>query len=364
MNTYGLVLAGGGGKGAYQIGARKAMREQGIEFEAVARDSIGTINGALIVKNDFDKAVELWNNVSVNKGVNIEAELPDPENLFSKKNWSILFKEFVKNRGFDASPVKNFLSGYINESVIRKSSTPLALVTVQLTPAITPLELFTNDIPEGQLLDYLLASSDIPLANNIGPEGEKKFLDGGAYDNTPVTLLKRNGYNRLIVVDISSIKGINHNLDFTNSEIVYIRPYNINDLGASFDFDSKTIEKRITMGYLDTKKAFSLLMGKIYHFEKEEYRALVRKYGARTFEQLEDLAYELMLPNDTVYNEVSFLTLLKTAFEEKREIDKDSMNEKEEQKESIYSSFVKIFSRKRNAEEYSDAVAVLENIVI
>lgn len=36
MKPYGLILAGGGAKGAYQIGAWKAMRELDIEFEAIA----------------------------------------------------------------------------------------------------------------------------------------------------------------------------------------------------------------------------------------------------------------------------------------------------------------------------------------
>ena len=86
MNIYSLVLAGGGGKGAYQIGAWKALMELGISFDAIAGVSIGSINGALIAAGDYDKAVEMWNNVSLDKGVKINEALPDPDNLFSKKN--------------------------------------------------------------------------------------------------------------------------------------------------------------------------------------------------------------------------------------------------------------------------------------
>lgn len=362
MNSYGLVLAGGGGKGAYQIGAWRALRELGIKIEAIAGVSIGSLNGALIASGDYEKAVEMWQSVSLDKGVKTDEPLPDPENLFSKKNWGVLFKEFMKNKGFDASPTKEFISQFISEEKVRNSKIPLAFVTVQMTQGITPLELFVSDVEEGQLIDYLLASCDIPLANNIGPEGER-FLDGGAYDNTPVTLLKRNGYNRLIVIDISTLKGVNYNLDFVNSETVYIRPYNMEDLGASFDFDKDIVEKRIELGYLDTKKAFSLLLGKIYHFEPSVFRSLAKKYGARTFEKLEELAYELKLPNNKVYTEIGFLTDLKTAFEEKREEEKDSMNDKEEEKDKLYSLF-KIFSKRKSAEDYADAIAILDNIVL
>ena len=86
MKPYGLILAGGGAKGAYQIGAWKAMRELNIEFEAIAGASVGAINGAMIAQGDFDDAYELWSNVEVSSGVNIQGELKDPKNLFSFSN--------------------------------------------------------------------------------------------------------------------------------------------------------------------------------------------------------------------------------------------------------------------------------------
>ncbi len=45
---YGLVLDGGGARGAYQIGAWTALAEAGMKFSAVAGTSVGALNGALI----------------------------------------------------------------------------------------------------------------------------------------------------------------------------------------------------------------------------------------------------------------------------------------------------------------------------
>ena len=73
MKPYGLILAGGGAKGAYQTGAWRALRELGISFEAIAGVSIGAINGALIAQGDYDRAVELWSNAEVTSGIHIEA---------------------------------------------------------------------------------------------------------------------------------------------------------------------------------------------------------------------------------------------------------------------------------------------------
>ena len=50
---YGLVLAGGGTKGAYQVGVWKALCELGINIKAIVGASIGALNGALFLQNDI-----------------------------------------------------------------------------------------------------------------------------------------------------------------------------------------------------------------------------------------------------------------------------------------------------------------------
>ena len=45
----GLVLSGGGAKGAYQVGALKALQELGTTIDVVAGASIGALNGAVLV---------------------------------------------------------------------------------------------------------------------------------------------------------------------------------------------------------------------------------------------------------------------------------------------------------------------------
>ena len=49
-----LVLAGGGSKGAYEVGFVKALHELGIEYHIVTGTSIGALNGCLLAQNDFD----------------------------------------------------------------------------------------------------------------------------------------------------------------------------------------------------------------------------------------------------------------------------------------------------------------------
>lgn len=370
MNSYALVLAGGGAKGAYQIGAWKALREMGITFDAIAGTSIGSINGALIAADDYDNACNLWCDISLDKGLRIIDELPDSENLFSKKNWGVLFKEVIKNGGLDASPTKDFLQKYIDERKTREKKIPLYLVTVQMSQGVTPREISLDEIPEGELVDYLLASSNIPLATGIGPEGEK-FLDGGVYDNIPIMTLKKQGYNKFIIIDISNIKGVGHAPNLYNSQIVYIKPYNTEMLGSFMDLENDLVEKRFALGYLDAKKAFSQLLGNIYYFKPETFRKMVEKYGADVVMNLEELSHHLKVDPYQIYTEDDFIMQTKLAYEEEKaklEEEKAEEEEKEAEKESefeaIKNALKKRFSQKNSMDDFSDAIALLDNIII
>ena len=53
---YALALSGGGTRGAYEIGAYRALKEIGINIVAIAGTSIGALNGAMFVSDNLDKA--------------------------------------------------------------------------------------------------------------------------------------------------------------------------------------------------------------------------------------------------------------------------------------------------------------------
>lgn len=314
MKSYGLILAGGGAKGAYQIGAWKALREMKIEIEAIAGVSIGAINGALIAQNDFEDSLDLWNHVQVSSGVNLSGELKDPSNLFSFSNFPQLVHEIIRNGGVDATPAKELISKHIDEEKVRDSGIPLGIMTIDLS-TLKPVELFVEDMPQGELIDYLMASARVPGLNRQGPR-DGSYLDGGVYDNAPIGILRKRGINRLIVVDISGIKGIGHKQEIACANVVYIRPFDVKELGESFEFDIPATERRIQMGYLDTKKAFGYLAGQFYYFSPREMKQMHAHYGYNAVDELERLALEYELPRLVVYTEKQFFKALKAKIEE------------------------------------------------
>lgn len=371
MKPYGLILAGGGAKGAYQIGAWRALRELGITFEAIAGVSIGAINGALIAQGDYDRAVELWSNAEVTSGVHIETELRDSENLFSFSNLPQIFMEIIRNGGVDVTPARNLIAEYIDEEKVRKSGIPLGLVTFQLS-SMKPVEVFLDEIQDGLLVDYLMLSARVPGLHNQSPDGAK-YLDGGIYDNAPIGMLRDRGINRFVVVDISGMKGVGHKDDFSCAEFVYIRPNDPKELGEAFEFDSSMNDMRMQMGYLDTKKAFGLLSGKQYYFRPKEYKLMQAKYGYRVLNELEEYAAECGLERLTVYTHRQFMRALLTAHDaETQEKENEPEGELEEITRSLLKAaqpllekapeeLVRKIRRKKRKKPYADAIAALES---
>lgn len=359
MEKYGLVLAGGGGKGAYQLGAWKAMRELGIEFSAVTGVSVGSINGAFIASDCFDEAVEFWKSASVDRGVNISQELKDPEKLFSFKNIPALFKEIIKNGGIDASPMGDFLREYIDEEKVRKSDVDFGMVTFILSE-FSPLEIFIKDIPEGKLIDYLLASSKVPGVSKVGPDDER-YLDGGVYDNAPIGLLRKNGYNRIVFVDISVRKGFGHRNDFSGADLIYIRPYDVEKLGAAFDFSEEMFDRRLRMGYLDTRRVFGYLSGRRFYFEKDVFREMVVQYGADAVEQLEELAELIGVDDLKIYDKEGFLEALKVKY---LEYQKEQELKEVETEQKFYGPIIKKLSQFGSDDKFALAEAVLNDIIV
>lgn len=267
---YGLVLEGGGAKGSYHAGVYKAILEEGIEIKAVAGTSIGSLNGAMIVQGDYETTLDLWNDISytdiiqaneeeIERLLNVKLDLEDLK-LLSKKILSL-----VTDRGFDISPFKEMINKYIDEDKVRQSPIDFGIVTINLTDRV-PVEVFIEDIPEGKLGDYLLASSYVPIFKFEKLDG-KIYLDGGFYDNLPFKMLQRKGYKDLILVRTHS-KGLIRRPPKNEANMIVISPSR--DIGRSYICDRDQAKKNIKMGYHDALKVFRGLKGKMYYIEPKD----------------------------------------------------------------------------------------------
>ncbi|HQK54427.1 MAG TPA: patatin-like phospholipase family protein, partial [Sedimentibacter sp.] len=189
---FGLVLEGGGARGAYHVGAYKAIRELNIEIGGIAGTSIGAINGAMMVQGDYELLEKIWLSVDSYELFDLDEKTIEDLRNFNLRNINFSYllhqsKEILSNRGLDTSRLRELFDYYIDEEKIRSSNIDFGIVTVNLTDK-KPMELMKEDIPEGKLIDFLIASANLP-AFRIEEVDGKKYLDGGFYNNLPIDIL-------------------------------------------------------------------------------------------------------------------------------------------------------------------------------
>ena len=302
---YGLVLEGGGARGAYHVGVYKAILEEGIEIGGITGTSIGALNGAMIVQGDYDKCYELWHNISYSMVIdNNEYEIERLKELkFEKEDLVFLannIKTVIADRGFDITPFKKLLDKYIHEEKIRESELDFGVVTVNVTD-LKSIEIFKEDIPQGEIKDYLLASAFLPVFKTE-KLGGKRYLDGGFYDNLPFNMLKRKGYKNLIIVRTNA-RGLTRKVEFDEANAIIVSPSE--DIGRTFLIDSDKVKSNIELGYYDGLKAFRKLKGKRYYIEvdqpSEYYFQLLSNLDENQVEEIKaiintpDLPYKRLL---------------------------------------------------------------------
>ena len=201
IDDYGLVFSGGGTRGAYEIGAWKALNELGIKIQGVVGASIGAINGALFLQGDIDKAEKIYRGIRVEDILEIEQPIDPNHDLLSPSNLTGLIKELIQQKGLSNSGLKNLILQEIDLDKIYNSDLDYGLVTFSID-SLSPIEKFKEDIPKEELVDYIVASANFPI---FKPHvaGGSRYIDGGIYDNMPINMLIKKGYRKIIVIDLS-----------------------------------------------------------------------------------------------------------------------------------------------------------------
>lgn len=316
---FGLVLEGGGAKGAYEIGACKALEEMNIRFTAVTGTSVGALNGAMVAQHDIDKAYQLWYDIDPSQVMNINTEMLEKISNLEIKPSDIryylkMLGEIISEGGIDVSPLKKLIKKYIEEERLRKSDINFGMVTVSFTDR-KALELFVEDIPNGQIADYLFASANFPLFRSA-KIGDKIYLDGGVYDNLPIRMLIERGYKSFITIQVGGL-GRKRKVNLEKFKVINIeaREY----LGGPLSFNAKKSRTNLKLGYYDAYKAIKNLSGDYYyinlehqedyfldyfsHLEPELVIKIAQIFGLKTAIPYRRLLFEQILPK--------FVTILK-----------------------------------------------------
>lgn len=273
---YGLVLEGGGAKGAYQIGAWKALKEAGIRIKGIAGTSVGALNGALIAMDDFEKAEKIWETIRYSRVMDVDDDLMEQLKTSGLKDIAVLglselipaAKKVLKDRGFDIGPLRSLIEEVVDEEKIRNSEKELYVVTYSLSDR-KPMVVNVKEVPEGEIADMLMASAYL-----IGFRREKLagkyYMDGGGVNNVPIDVLMEKGYKDILVFRIYGY-GVDTERHLKIPDDIHL--YHVaprQDLGGLLEFDRRRARKNMVLGYFDAKRMLYGLEGRAFYLDAPE----------------------------------------------------------------------------------------------
>jgi NTE family protein len=181
-----FVLAGGGSRGAVQIGMLAELVERGIRADRVYGASVGAINGAAYASNPtpegIERMAEIWRKL---KGDDIfpRSALDGPW-LFLQKRPAV-----HANTG-----LRTIIEAGIDFEQIQDAAIPFELVTTSLTDGRE------RWIAHGNAVEAILASSAIPsIFPPVTIDGDV-LVDGGVVNNVPISRALAAGCTRIFVL--------------------------------------------------------------------------------------------------------------------------------------------------------------------
>lgn len=283
----GLVLAGGGGKGFYQIGVYKAFEELGIteQIQAISGTSAGAMNAVMFAQGGHELAYKFWKALVPENAVDDEVEevvssaklLPSYLALtvdetkeyldgLGDEVWDLMTKTYkVFKREHVADIVRDMVPACYNpdKSVIvtcgdvsnfkAEFRAPLAIWDYFRGNSKEHVAyLSMNGADHDHLSKALLATSALPLLFSEVEIDGKYYMDGGIYDNVPIKPIYEAGFRKLIVIRLNRTVDLDYS-NYPDCKIVDILPVESpgNFITGTLDLTDEAIDERIEKGYKD-----------------------------------------------------------------------------------------------------------------
>lgn len=215
----GLVLSGGGARGAFEAGVVAAMEDAGLGIAVVSGTSAGAINAAGIAAGfSAERLGGLWTSLE-NKDVYRQRRdvwrLLRPGAFFGDGSAAErILRSIGWNWLWDWAPLRRTLVDIFDSELLPMTSgPPLVVSTVQVTTG--DLRRFASSTPprsRGDLtvtqltVDHLIASAAIPLLFRPGRLQAAAYWDGSVVANTPLAPVLSWRPERIIAVTTTSLR--------------------------------------------------------------------------------------------------------------------------------------------------------------
>lgn len=226
MTKLGLALSGGGISGTTHVGVLCAFEEAGIKVDMIAGTSAGAIVAALYgcgyttgqMANMMSKISRKWLDYDI---AGLLAKLLNRQAAYSG---------LVKG-----TRIRDFLTGAVGDTRMGDLRRPVAITSTDIRaaqqvlftsmPFKTPCE-GVELIMEAKVVDAVLASLAIPGFFRPVVLEDRVLVDGGVMDNCPVAAARAMGADRVIAIDLVSVKPLD--IPFTSVRKVLERVLSMN----------------------------------------------------------------------------------------------------------------------------------------
>ncbi len=197
-----LVLSGGGGRGAFQVGVFEHLESIGWKPDIIVGTSIGSMNAAVYAVGGIAQLQKMWETIRTK----------DMHRFWRLKPWSSLF---------DRAPWKRTLEKYVPEDQLAQIKMPIYMVATDITTG-HPTVYTNGEKPEQNKglyarvpalkHEHLLASSSIPYVYApIGIEANQHW-DGAVMYNSPLRPAIDAGAEEILMVLLSPYHKLEENL--------------------------------------------------------------------------------------------------------------------------------------------------------
>ena len=274
MNV-GLVLSGAMAKGAYEIGALKAISEffSPDQIQYISAASIGGINAYAFSCNRLDYAYEMW------RGIN--------------KQYSKLFVKSVMSSDYFSRAISEVVS---DDPVCKKLYVSLLNLTKRSCDYVNVL---SRD--KERRIRYLKATmAFMPLVKPVRI-GKKSYIDGAFVDNIPIYPLMRHKLDYVICVHFDKSDYTFESPSFDKRIIKIVFNDDHERLSKSLWITREGTEQMLEDGYKKTKHILSFIFSDGMDNRKSIYEKIAYMNSLKP-------KNELRLTGDIVINNIAKLT--------------------------------------------------------
>ena len=261
-NKFGLVLAGGGGKGAYQVGVWKYLTEVGIaeNISVLSGASVGALNAVLFTLVSCKTAELIWTRAVEDKILAPHEKsfsaIDDGLSFITKGFFDAALSSFgsiAENGIWSRDGLLEIMQSIPLENLHHSKNPPVYAACTAVLPKFGTEYFRLNGYDVPQIRKILLASSAIPLVFRPESIDGTLYLDGGLTCNVPLAPIIRRRCTHAIVIALSDDAEISP-APPPQMSVITIRPSEPPGKLDTLNFSSERMRHLIRVGYEDARR--------------------------------------------------------------------------------------------------------------